>query len=110
MFKKTILKMLISIETRVKKMSKQIDDLVVDFSKAFADLSAALDNIAADETRLAQQIDALFKQIADLIATGGTLGAEDLEKLSVLRNTAVAMAAKTQQIADSQPDPVAPPV
>lgn len=91
-------------------MSEQIDVLVTDFNKAFADMSAALDNIAADEATLALQIDALTKQIGDLIAAGGTLSAADFDALSVVRNAAVAMAARTKGIADAVPDPVPAPV
>lgn len=94
-------------------MSEQIDNLVTDFNKAFADMGAALDNIAADEANLAKQIDVLFKQIADLIAAGGTLGEADAEKLNVVRIAALAMAERTKSIADAVPDPpppVEPPV
>lgn len=109
MFKKAVLCLLVRNQERVIRMSEQIDSLVVDFNKAFADMSAALANIAADEANLAKQIDALVKQVADLVAAGGTVSAADLEALSVVRNAAVDMAARTKGIADAVPDPAPPP-
>lgn len=104
-FKRKVLAFLKAIDERDKRMSEQVDSLVTDFNKAFADLSASLDNIAADEQRLADQITALTKQIADILAAGGTLSAADFDALSVVRNAAVAMAAKTKGIADAVPEP-----
>lgn len=105
MFKKTVLCLLVGNQERLKKMSEQIDGLVTDFNKAFADMGTALDNIATDEANLAKQIDALVKQIADLMAAGGTLSAADFEALSNVRNAAVAMAERTKAVADAVPDP-----
>ncbi len=90
-------------------MSEQIDNLVVDFRKALADVGASLDNIAADEQRMADQITALVAQIAEIRAAGGTLSDVDFEKLTVFRNDLVAMAARTKAVADAQPDPVPAP-
>lgn len=105
-FKKKVLRLLGRLDERTERMSEIIDSLVVDYKKALADIGSALDNIAADEQRLADQITILAQQIADLIAAGGTLGAADLEALSTFRNDLVATAARTKQIADAQPDPV----
>ncbi len=109
MFKKSVICLLSSIEKKVAKMSEQIDGLVTDFTKAFADMGAALDNIAADEANLAKQITALQTQIEAMIAAGGTLGEADFEALNQVRIAAVNMAARTKAIADAVPDPVPPP-
>lgn len=104
-FKKMVLAYLKATDERTLRMSEVVDSLVVDLRAALTDLGGSLTNIAADEQRQADQITALTKQIADLIAAGGTPGAADIEALTTFRNDMVAMAARTKQLADSVPDP-----
>ena len=83
-------------------MSEVIDNFKRDVDAAFQTADDALANIQADEAKLA-------KDLADFIKSGPAVSGEDLEKLTVLRNRAVAMADKTKSIADSIPDPPAIP-
>ncbi len=108
-FKSTVFCKLSSIERKVNDMSEVIDNFVTGVNAAFDGMKVSLTNIAADEDRLAKQITALFQQIADIIAAGGTLSDADLEKLTVLGNKATEMAASTKAIADAVPDPPPPP-
>lgn len=109
-FKALTLYTLLSIERKLETMSQQIDDFVSRVNASFAQLGDSLTNIAADEDNLAKQIAILAQQIADLIANGGTVGADDLEKLNILANAAQAMADRTKGIADGVADVVpAPP-
>lgn len=86
---KEILLIVRAINQKINNMpSKQ------EFQQALADVTAALDNIAADITRLTDQL-----------STGGLTDAEEQEVFTQLR--AVADRAKT--IADTTVDPEVPP-
>lgn len=86
---KEILLIVRAINQKINNMpSKQ------EFQQALADVTAALDNIAADITRLTNQL-----------STGGLTDAEEQEVFTQLR--AVANRAKT--IADTTVDPEVPP-
>lgn len=86
---KEILLIVRAINQKINNMpSKQ------EFQQALADVTAALDNIAADITRLTDQL-----------STGGLTEAEEQEIFTQLR--AVADRAKT--IADTTVDPEVPP-
>lgn len=86
---KEILLIVRAINQKINNMpSKQ------EFQQALADVTAALDNIAADITRLTDQL-----------STGGLTEAEEQEVFTQLR--AVADRAKT--IADTTVDPEVPP-
>lgn len=104
-FKCYILGSLHAIDERTKRMSEQVDTLVTELRTALTSIGGSLDNIAADEQRLADQATVLTKQIEDLIAAGGTLGAADFEKLVTFRNDLVATATKTRGIADAVAEP-----
>ncbi len=105
MFKCWVIATLKKLDERTTRMSEQIDTLVKELRAALTDVGSALDNIAADEQRLADQITALTKQVADLIAAGGTLGNAEFDKLVAFRNDLVTTAAKTKAIADAVPEP-----
>lgn len=90
-------------------MSEQIDSFVARVNQSLSDMGTALTNIAADEASLAAQITALTQQITDITTAGGTIGADDLDKLAVLANAAQAMADRTKGIAESVPDLVVTP-
>ncbi len=109
-FKTNVLCGLNDIRKRINNMSEAIDSFITRVNTSLQQLGDALTNIAADEANLASQIAVLTQQIADLVANGGTIGAEDLEKLTILANAAQAMADRTKGIADSVPDPVVVPV
>lgn len=86
---KEILLIVRAINQKINNMpSKQ------EFQQALADVTAALDNIASDITRLTNQL-----------STGGLTDAEEQEVFTQLR--AVADRAKT--IADTTVDPEVPP-
>lgn len=65
-----------------------------DFQQALADVTSALDNIAADITRLTDQLQ-----------NGGLTEAEEGEIFTQLR----AVADRAKQIADTTPEPETPP-
>lgn len=73
----------------------------------FAQFTAALNDIAADEANLSAQIAALKQQIA----SGGTstLSTADETALSAILTAAQAAATKSAQIAASIPNPPPPP-
>jgi len=86
-------------------MMSAISDFAANVSTNFSTVSAALDNIAADEKNLAKQITDLQAQLS----AAGTLSAADQAALDSVATAAAAMAAKTQGIADAVPDLPAPP-
>lgn len=86
----------------MKHMSEAFDQFVTTTTQALADISTGLDNISVDQA-------GLLAKIEELLAAGGSLPAEMLEKLTIIRNDAVNLAAKTKGIADAVPE-VTPPV
>jgi len=82
-----------------------ISDFAATVQTSFQSVTAALDNIAADEANLAKQITDLQAQLS----AAGTLSAADQAALDSVATAASAMAAKTQGIADNVPDLPAPP-
>lgn len=69
-------------------MSKEVDDLKTAQTKAFAEISSGLDNIAADLKTQSDQIGQLMQQLAS-----GNLSSEDKTALATLSQQA-------QQLAD----------
>lgn len=96
-----------TIEGKLDKMSKVVDDFVASVTTAFASVNSSLDNIVADETNLAKQITDLQTQLTN----SGTLSDADTAALKTMADAANAMVAKTQGITDAVPDlPTPPPV
>lgn len=100
-FKSIVLCELHDLGKKVSNMSEAVDQFVEATTASLNSISGSLANIAADEAALAAQI-------AELLSSDGISG-EALEKLTIIRNRAQALADQTKGIADSVPDPIPPP-
>lgn len=86
---KEILALVRSINLKLNNVPSKLE-----FQQALADVTSALDNIAADITRLTDQL-----------ATGGLSDADEQEVFTQLR----AVADRAKSIADTTVDPEVPP-
>ena len=94
---------LTNLERQMSSITNAITAFKTQVDAAFASITDSLNNIAADEATLSQQIQDLKAQLE----AGGNLSTEDQAALDAVAQSASDLAAKTKQIADTIPE--APP-